>query len=54
LNASILTWMVCADCSFTALISERSALTNPGPTSVLRPRLPRVPGAGSANALIYQ
>ena len=48
---------ICADCrgpNAMLLTSDRSALKSPGPTSVFRPRLPRVFAAGSANALMSQ
>src|SRR3989442_105267 len=54
LNASTLTCTLRFAGSANALISDKSELTSPGPVSVLRPRLPRVPAAGSANALMSQ
>src|SRR6266487_2104605 len=54
LNASSRTCSVRADGNANALMSDRSELISPGPVRVLRPRLPRVPAAGSANALMSQ
>src|SRR4030095_8150102 len=54
LKISIRAWIECDRCSGNDLIIDRSKLTSPGPVSVFRPRLPRMPGAGSANALMSQ
>src|SRR5712691_10791523 len=54
LNASSLICAVRFAGSATTLISDKSELISPGPVSVFRSRLPRVPLAGSANALMSQ
>src|SRR5262245_8420807 len=54
LNASRRTCSVFEDGNANDLMRDRSTLIRPGPVSVLRPRFPRVPAAGSANALISQ
>ncbi len=54
LKISIRAWIDRCAASGNDLISERSTLTRPGPVSVFRPRLPRVPAAGRANAVMSQ